>query len=651
MQKDRDDSSSNFTAAKNAALSQIAPYLLSAALMFFAMVFGLAGNIIFSILLLVASVLLLFLQSISATLRTIRTGQKSSVKLQSQRQSLRGTIYGHLMRVRFFENTVKRMRQTELSGAISSGTLAGSTGTSKNILMLFAASIILSVLVSAIGPLLMSVPYFLAVWILPVIVWFYPNISNALKASEMSSHYNAEFAYFLSYLQICVTNGMGIFDAVDRLVGKNILTSMEHDGRMLQKWIRKDGYAESAAVNQLAQNHSHDKFRRFLFSYYDISQSRPAGLENYVSQCAKDEFDIISARDRKILGKISSTFVYGAMAMIMAPVMMLTMLFMHSDEATIRLITYAIFGIPVLFAMYVLVTGGRHSDAILHPIRISVLGLAAGLVWYVAFSDVLASVALSVSVMCLWNGRHVSRQISAWRSKADGFPVFVRDLIERCKVDSNFVVSVENIIDSKNAKKKYGSFSEILSSIRKRMYEITDRERDLFYDGAVESKRMRLLMFVLQTVFDGGHRRSISLLEQLHEFSVNLNRLKNTIDDQLAVSSLLLYIATPAFFVATLGLSVVLMSFVADIPDASSSSAISGHAGSELFVRPDFSLILESLKPAVLIMSVCSGIVISRTAYYSIHASMPVGICLGMAFVIIAGWDIFFDVISSVASF
>ncbi len=620
--------------------------LVSVLLMFLAVVFGIVGNLVITVLLLVAVIFLLFLPNIRSSLLHVKQSlAKKTISAKKQKQSIIGMMHGYLIRYDFFSNMSKNMRQTTLSGAISSGSLASPFDTSKNIIIVFAISAFVSIVVSVVGIFLFGEFLFLASLLVPFVVRLYPYISNSLMTSDMASFYDSELAYFLAYLQISFLSGFGLYDSMKRFVGKNILESVERDAATLKKWIDLDGYAESVAINRLAENHSHKIFQSFLFSYCDISKSNPHGLENFIAQTADDEFEKITVADERKIGKISSVFIYGAMAMIMAPVMMLTMMFMQANSDTIHLITYAIFLIPVAFTMFVFLSNNSKSDVVLDFQKYSLFGLTAGIPWYVITNDILTSIALSMCIVFVYNGKHVQGQISQWRSKADGFPVFVRDLIERYKVDSNFVVSIKKLLKSQNNKKRYGLFHEILDDVNARLYFITDKSQDLFYDHALPSKRIRLLMFILQTVFDGGHHSSVSSLERIHRFSVKLNSIKNKIDDSLRMSSVILFAAPSIFFLAMLGLSAMLMSFTVNIPDVSGMIFFNSETA-QFFVKPNYSELLLALKPAVFIMSFCAGLVISRVAYTSLVATMPIGICMGMAFVILAGWNFFFDVIN-----
>lgn len=651
----------NFMMVITMPLNNTERIIASALLMFLAVVFGVVGDITMTVLLLTASVSLMFLPNIKSLASYIRyrllsffTSSSKTIHVKRQRQSIFGMIHGYLMKYDFFSSMSKNMRQTTISGAISSGSLASPFDTSKNIILVFVMSLIAATITSVVGVLLLAEPLFLASLLLPLFVRLYPYLSNVLMTSDMVSFYDSELAYFLAYLQISTIAGFGLYDSMKRLLGKNIIESVERDAATLKKWIYLDGHAEHVAIHKLAESHSHKTFQTFLYSYSDIAKSNPSGLENFVTQTADSEFEKITNKNEKKIGKVSSVFVYGAMAMIMAPVMMLTMMFMQSDSQTIQLITYAIFLIPVAFAMFVFFSNHTSSDVTLSFNKRSVLGVFAGVPWYVITGDALASVALSACVISVYNGINIQRQISAWRSKTDGFPVFVRDLIERYKVDSNFVVSTKKILQSQNNEKKYGMFCDVLSDVNSRLYQVTDKSQDLFYDYTLQSKRIRLLMFILQTAFDGGYFSSLSSLERIHSFSINLNSIQNRIDDSLRMSSMILFAAPVVFFVTMIGLSAMLMSFTDSIPDmsntASTATTYLNPKTMNFFVKPDYSELLLALKPAVLIMSACAGLVISRVAYSSFVATLPVGICLGMAFVILSGWDVFFEVFDGMLS-
>ena len=629
-------------------------FTFSAMLLFVAFVLGASGNLLVLILLLACVMPLLFFAQLHVIFKKLKQMLYKNINpptllLEKSRASYQDILYGHLVKYRFFSNMNKSIQRTSLSGAIKTGSLVTPLHVSKNIVFVFAVSFAASIIISLIGVFVFFNLLFLLTFLFPLFVRLYPGISNKIMSSDMASSYDDEFAYFLAYLQISTAAGLGLYLSMAKLLGKNILHSIERDANTLKKWVSLDGYSESIAINSLALNHSHKTFQSFLFSYYTISKSNTLGLDSFVSKTADVEFEKIITQDEKSIGKVTSVFMYGAMAMIMAPIMMLTMMFMQTDPHSIQYIAYVLFLIPVMYALYVFFTNSRHSDVSLKYNRHSLFGLAFAIPWFAATHDWLASISLGILVMAIINGVSVSRQLKSWRSKTDGFPIFIRDLIERRKVDSNFIVSIKKLLKSPEIGKKYMMFSEILEDVRARLYEITYTKKDLFYDPNLSSKRLRLMMFILQIVFDGGYATSTSSLERVYNFSVKLNFIKNKIDDSLKTSSMLLFFAPLMFFVSMVGLSSILMSFTVGMPDSTSVLSFDPKYASFL-IKPDFGQLLDALKPALVIMSVCSGLVISRVTYATFFATLPLGLSLVITFVILVGWDFFFDVISNLVN-
>ena len=615
-------------------------------ILFIAITLGIAGDIVLFIVGVILSVLLLLVPNVNTDwLPQISLGR--TISIHRPRQSLLGSLYSRLLRVSFFVSMAQNIRYTSIQGAVTSGQLISSPIIlSRKIILAFVISLVISGVLSIIGVLL-SEPLFLISLLVPVIIRAYPYLSNVLSSSDMSSRYDSDLAYFLAYLQISTISGFGLFDSMMRLVGKNILYSIEKDAEILRKWIKLDGYSEGMAINRLAARHVHKRFQMFLYAYYEISRSNPSGLNDYVSSTADSEFAKITAQDEKRVSKFSNIFMLGSMAMIMAPIMLLVLMFIDTVPDTIQYITLIIFAIPVVFTLFVFVTGSSISDVRLHGNKITILGIVPGVFWYIAHSDILSAVSLAAAVPCIWNGIFVSQQIKRWRSAADGFPIFIRDLIERIKVAANFVASITRVIHGENQLAKYGRFTDIISDIRSRQFMVSDVPQPMFYDGTLPSRRLRMLLFILETVFDGGHRKSLSALERIYRFSLKLNEIKNRADDTLRMSSVLLFAAPPVFFVTMLGMSSMLISFTSNIPDVSHIPNINAES-LKLFEKPDYSQVLLALKPAVLIMSVCSGVIVSRIAYSSLVATLPIGICSSIAFVILAGWDVFFDVVNDI---
>ena len=141
----------------------------------------------------------------------------------------------------------------------------------------------------------------------------------------------------------------------------------------------------------------------------------------------------------------------------------------------------------------------------------------------------------------------------------------------------------------------------------------------------------------------------VSFSLRLHYFSQRTIQIKNRMDDTLKMSSLLLLFAPLIFFITLSAISTLMLSFTEHIPVIPQGVHVDATTA-KYFQKFDVSSILTSLKPAIFVMSVCSGIVISRVAYSSFLATTPMGICMVISSVIFVGWDFFFDVISDMVT-
>jgi hypothetical protein len=196
--------------------------------------------------------------------------------------------------------------------------------------------------------------------------------------------------------------------------------------------------------------------------------------------------------------------------------------------------------------------------------------------------------------------------------------------------------------------RKYGKFSEILLYINGTMHVFSDKRHDIFYNDSITSNKLHMMMFVLQSIFDGGYKSTVSGLERLYSFSDDTIQIKNKIDDSLKMSSLLVLFSPLIFFIVLSAVSALMLSFTDRVPDIPQGLSVDVTAG--IFKKFDVSSILSAMRPAIFVMSICSGVVISRVAYSSFAATLPLGICLLISCVIFAGWDFFFDTIGTVVN-
>ena len=583
--------------------------------------------------------------------RPARTGAMPIRAKKIDAQSVIGALHARLIKYSVFAGLEESIKKSEESGATSAGLLRSPSATARNLTVAVAVSIPAAAAVCIAGILTANL-VLLAAAGLPAVLLLYPRISNMTHSSDVTALYESEMAYFLAYLQVATMSGLSLYQAMIRLAASRILESIAHDTAILRKWIELDGMSEQDAIRRLALQHAYDPMQKFFLDYADTARSHPVGLTAYVGDLADREFAVIVKKDEDKIGKISATFMMGAMGMIMLPVMMIMLMFVVSSQDAVGGVAMMIFAMPVLFTVYAMVSHkGKPDIALGRPptVRTAIAAAIAGAASFVALGDILVTAAVAGAAACIVNGMAVSSELGAWRSRIDGFPAWIHDMIERCAADANFLVALRKtvIADEAEMKKKMGGFAEICRGIRYRMARISDRKYDVIYDSSISSKRLRLLLFIAQTVYDGGFGQSVDALVRIKGFAISLNEIKNRMDDTLRTSSLLLYAAPVVLFVAMVGISSLMLSITSKLPDTDTLGGVSlGGLGSP----PELSSLFDALKPAILLMSACSGIVVAKTAYYTVRATMPAGVTLCCAAVILAGWDFFFGVIEQMVS-
>ena len=613
-------------------------------------IFGLAGLITPGVIIMGVGTIVLFLPgNLFEFIPIIHIGR--TITITQPKQSLTGTIYQNLMDTKVVQKVSDDTKQVAISGSIKTGELAKPYKLAKQVAIAFILSIFIAGAVTTIGILFVGDVLFALSWLIPVIIIMIPRLNIMFGTSAVMTNYDAEFAYFLAYLQVSSLLGFSLYNTMLRLIGKNIIVSSEKDAVILKKLVNADGYSETMALNKLAEKHTHEPFKSFLYGYDEIAQSNPTSLDQYVTRTAEEEFDKIVAKDESKVGKISAMFTYGAMAMIMIPVLLMIMMFIQSEVGSIEMITLVIYVIPILFTVFVYIRNPTTQDGKYNTKNMAFIGVIPGIAWFIIgsfvelpfgiYADALSAVSLMIAIPCLINGKHVDKQLAIWNSTVSGFPRFARDLTERLKVEPNFIKSVEKIILAPKAEARYGSFASIINDIKVRQFMVSDKKLPIFYDDNLGSKRLKLFMFIMEAVMDGGQKKSIKAVERIYEFSSKLIKIKNSLDSTLKLSSILLYIAPIAFFFTMMGLVTVLSSFASNTPDFTNLPP-EAKAELGLFINaPDLSASLDTFKPAVLIMSFCAGTVISRLVYSTLKATLSIGITMFVSFIILAGWDIF----------
>ena len=639
-------------------MNDISAYAVGTFLIFLGGVIVLLGELEYGIPVILMGSMFLYVPSVFSGkyLPSVQVGK--TITVTKPKQTLWGLIYAKLRNNKLMNFIAKDTQNVMLSGVITTGTFPDPHRSAKQMVTAFIIMIFVAGATSMIGMFVFNSLLFLLVFVAPFIILLIPRLNIKLGSSDVSVKFEDEFAYFLAYVQISLLSGFSLFDAMIKLLDKNILRSIEKYAAMMKKWKDADGLSEKQATNRVAKEHPFPDFQTFLFSHYEINESNPKGLDQYVNDAADLEFRKLVVKNEKKIGKVNSIFMMGAMAMIMAPVLMTTMMFVASGESdNIQMMTIMMYIIPVVFLMYSFFVSPFTADAVYKVKKTALIGAVPGFVLFMiptlipgfppeSFKitlDVLACLSLMIAIPCLINGHYVGKQIGHWNSIVNGFPKFTRDLIEKLKIEANFVKSVTKIINSENLEYKYGKFTNIIDDVRVRLFAVSYKKKPVFYDGSMHSQQLKLFLFIMETVFQGGHKKSITAMEKIYKFANELVNIRNQINSSLKMSSMLLYAAPIVFFIAMLGLVTMLVSFTSGFPDISTLPTTTQAAVGDFFNRPDFSNVLISFKPIVVLMSLCAGLIVSKLVYATVRATTPIGITMMISFIILSGWTIFIE--------
>jgi hypothetical protein len=190
---------------------------------------------------------------------------------------------------------------------------------------------------------------------------------------------------------------MNLYDSMINLLDMAIFPAIERDAKMLQRWVEFDGMSESFAINRLANEHANKTFKAFLFAYFDISKSNPPGLNDFIEKTASVEFENTISSDKKGIGKISTIFVFGGIALIMVPALLIMMSFAVPESDIIEMVSITILVTPLLFTVVALFMYHKQSDFEISFHKFSLLGLCFTIPCYAVTFDILTSVSQSGS--------------------------------------------------------------------------------------------------------------------------------------------------------------------------------------------------------------------------------------------------------------
>lgn len=444
----------------------------------------------------------------------------------------------------------------------------------------------------------------------PFVIFFAPVLTLKFGTVERRSRIEEEMAYFLCYVNIMQTVGVGLYKAFESIRDGAVFPGMGSDSKEIIKRVRFLGQTQNESMIAYAESHPSEQFRNYISGY--IAKITSVGdVPAYTESKALQFFDDYIAKWERY--EKSAGDIFGAIIMI-AVVMPMMMGFnaMLGSGASAGTMLFLGAIIPPMVSVGLVVMLNSSQPTTGSSYSMSYVGLAAGAavgaLCLLAGLDGATCLAAGAVVGAAANHGIMKSRIGAARAVDAMMPEFMRDVTEMSKSGQN----ISQIVLRQSRGRAYsGAFNRILADLSGKI------SSGMPFDEAamqvrVRSSYVRFIMFLLARTYSTGGG-STEIFHGITEFCTKIQQTKAKIQKNLSLMTAIVYFS-PFLMLGIMHMMTSMFSGI-DAPDTGSIFTFS--------VDESFT---EHVSTMAITTSVAMGVVASKIANLTVKNTLPVAI-------------------------
>ena len=461
---------------------------------------------------------------------------------------------------------------------------------------------------------------FLGICGLPAAIYLAPHLRLRVWAGERRAATGGEAAFFLAYVHIMQTVGVGLYRSLEMLTGaRGAFPAMSRDAALVCRMVVTGG-TRSGALLHYARHHPVQVIREFV-SGYVAKQSALGDVPGYTAEKARQAFAGYEAAWNRYEKGAQEVFGGIMMFAIVLP-MMIMLSAMIGTPGTVQMLLGAGTAMsPMISAGMVAVlnqtqpAAGRTAVAVWRWAPL--LGATSGITAYLATWEAAPAVSVGALALAAANWAAGRRRLGMVRSADRMLPEFIGDMAEMSRAGSN----VPGIIQRQARRAPYdGYFNGMIREVAGRLGSGRTLD-EVLSTMSFPTANMRFVMFLLGVTYRTGGGTP-AILEMITGFAGRIHQAKEAVTRSLAPLCWIVY-ATPFI---TLGLAQVMLGIFA----GSASDMVGAVPGERLPFSPISGEAIDSYTDGMALMatamSVPMGVVAAKISSYTIRDTTPVGI-------------------------
>lgn len=449
---------------------------------------------------------------------------------------------------------------------------------------------------------------------IPPAIYLAPYVRMLAQARERAISTGSEAAFFLSYVHVMQTVGVGLYRSMEMLARSgNAFPAMRRDAVLVCRRVATGG-TRNDSLAHYSRYHPVPIIRDFVAGYV-AKQSSLGDIPGYTAEKARQAFAEYESSWKRYEKGAQEIF-GGAMMFAVVLPMMIMLAAMLATAQTVHTLLLAGTILSPAVSCALLAVLGRAQPAAGGPPGpwppAFLLGVAVGAASHVMGLEPGMAVSLTALAFAVSNAAATRRGLRRVRAADHLLPEFLRDMAEMSRAGRSVSGMMQDL-----ARRYPGPFGEDLARVvgRMRSGEPLDRALAAARFPTPEARRAAFLLGV--TYRTGGGTPAI--LDTMAEFSGRVLHIKRSVTKSLAPLCGIVY-ATPFI---TLGMAHMMLGMFAG---GAAADAPGGDMPFSPISGPAAELYLEGMGTMAAAMSVPMGAVAAKMSSCTVRDTIPLAI-------------------------
>jgi len=394
-------------------------------------------------------------------------------------------------------------------------------------------------------------PYLALLALVPLPVYFLPNLVIASNKGDRKRHIEDELPFFVAYASVMQSVGVNLYNAFVRIIGRGVFANLEREALLLRRNVEFFFKAPSEALAELGRLHPNQNLKGLLYGY--TAQWLSGGdIAHYLELKSEDFLKELQYRWQKYTNSASDMGEMLVSLFFVLPVLILTSAMVTSDANMLGVMVIAI--IPLIVVLGIVMVSNAQPKTYDKLDSNYLYAIIAGAVVFVLVFLITRNylaVAGGVIAASVVYGMPILEQQREINKIESALPQFMRDMTEYKKLGYDLVGAIIKIANENDYNEIFNAYIRRVAARLKMGFSLREsivRTRSWLTNTS---------FFLLSELAESGGGTP-AILENITNFIVSVNRVKAETKSSMRIYEFLTYF-TPVGLAFVAGIMVTVM--------------------------------------------------------------------------------------------